>query len=327
MIRAIEIIEALGLENNEVKKLAPQYPKIKHPHLIALYWTENKNDEENDKFRPCKPYFDIDVFYRRYAFVAQRLLDLTLAESLIQKAIELDPNYGYSFSVLGDVLKDQHKYDLAIINYRKALHLDPDDCTYYAEIARCYLLKGDLEQAKRHWNFALEKDKDCKDLRFQYRWAGYLYWDNRFQEALQKTLFILKKNKHQIGCYLLRAMIMKHYPDDYEIKDILFWFEKYYVRPYLASISYYYCEYVIFLTDWGCEGDYSIIFTYFKEVVKHQVSYDLAQDDLYSLNMLQYAESPQNYSTYTSIEGHMKRVVDTWKKFELQLLFFYLFED
>ncbi len=74
--------------------------------------SERENDKKKEEkeegmsnMESSKPFFDKDVFYRRYSFVSQRLLELDLSESLIRKSISLDANYGYSFSVLADILQ------------------------------------------------------------------------------------------------------------------------------------------------------------------------------------------------------------------------------
>lgn len=73
--------------------------------------------------------------------------DFDGALSLFEKAAELDPESFPAQYGIGGVYRRQEQFARAIHAYERALVIEPDDAYTLAEIARCYLLLGDAEQA------------------------------------------------------------------------------------------------------------------------------------------------------------------------------------
>lgn len=96
------------------------------------------------------------------------LRNKTYSEAIVnfKKAMEIDPkgchggNLGETYMMLGS-------YDKAIQEFTKHLKLCPDDSLSYEMLARCYFKKGDLKKAKDNFLRSCEMGNEfsCKQLK------------------------------------------------------------------------------------------------------------------------------------------------------------------
>jgi len=75
-----------------------------------------------------------------------------------KKAIELDPNYALPHNNLGNVLKDQQKREEAIVEYKKAIELDPNDALPHNNLGIALRDQGKDEEAIVEYKKAIELD-------------------------------------------------------------------------------------------------------------------------------------------------------------------------
>ena len=76
----------------------------------------------------------------------------------------------------GHLLEDLKKYDEAVIQYEKAVQLDPSNTNLYKNISAAYERKNDYKKAisaYRKYYASLDKEKQTPDLQFQF---GRLYY-------------------------------------------------------------------------------------------------------------------------------------------------------
>jgi tetratricopeptide (TPR) repeat protein len=77
-------------------------------------------------------------------------LDLQQIESLLKKAIALDPKFAEAHLQLGNLYSDQNKYAESIPEYERALELSPDLADVHYRLGQAYVHTGEKEQAQQH---------------------------------------------------------------------------------------------------------------------------------------------------------------------------------
>jgi tetratricopeptide (TPR) repeat protein len=70
----------------------------------------------------------------------------------------LNYHSAFTFFKLGYCYKENGDYDLAIENYEKAIHIDPNDEDFYVQLGDAKRLKGDMEGAIKDYSKAIEID-------------------------------------------------------------------------------------------------------------------------------------------------------------------------
>ena len=81
-----------------------------------------------------------------------------LAESMADKALEIDPNLSMAHSVLGDIYRDRYEWMKAKSSYLRALTLNPDDVEANEQYAQMLWRANYFEEALKHSSKAAELD-------------------------------------------------------------------------------------------------------------------------------------------------------------------------
>jgi tetratricopeptide (TPR) repeat protein len=100
-------------------------------------------------------------------------LDLQQIESLLKKAIGLDPKFGEAYLQLGNLYSDQNKYRESIPEYERALDLIPDLADGHYRLGQAYVHTGDKDRAQQQFQVyqqlraqhLAEVDKQRADIR------------------------------------------------------------------------------------------------------------------------------------------------------------------
>ena len=115
--------------------------------------------------------------YHNMGLILARMGKLDQAEKLFINAIELKEDFASAYSALGNLYRLKEKPLRAIQNFRKATEYDPDNPTYYYNLAMSFVEVGETGQAARMFEKALSLDPG-------------------FEEAKTKLSQITKHTKH-----------------------------------------------------------------------------------------------------------------------------------
>ena len=117
----------------------------------------NVSDESADRLRRfaelhpenalANYYYAVSLWKRRKS--AQDVADVPKVESLLEKAIRLDPGLGAAFLQLGILRAEQKDFPSAIAAYQKAIGLSPRLEEAHYRLAQVYRQSGEKEQAER----------------------------------------------------------------------------------------------------------------------------------------------------------------------------------
>jgi TolB-like protein/Tfp pilus assembly protein PilF len=91
-----------------------------------------------------------------YGYIAARRYPEAIA--LLQKTLELDPNFGQTYRCLGEALELSGQLDQAIVEYEKGCSVSNDDRIVMI-LAHAYALRGDREKALQRLNQAKELEE------------------------------------------------------------------------------------------------------------------------------------------------------------------------
>ncbi len=89
--------------------------------------------------------------YREKGYRLQSVGDYSGALVNYQKAVQIDPNYAEVHNDLGIIYESMGDEDKALFMYNKALKLDPDNLATYTNLAFLYEKRGDIENATLYW--------------------------------------------------------------------------------------------------------------------------------------------------------------------------------
>jgi tetratricopeptide (TPR) repeat protein len=108
-----------------------------------------------------------------------------------KKALEIDPNYDAAHNNLGNALLRKGQIDEAIIHYQKALEINPNHAKAQNNLGNAFLQKGQIDEAIIHYQKALEINPDFAKV--HYNLGDALLQKGRLDEAIaqfQKALEI-----------------------------------------------------------------------------------------------------------------------------------------
>jgi predicted Zn-dependent protease len=83
---------------------------------------------------------------------------LQLSENALGKINEIDPNSVIAHEIAGEIDESMHNYDLALVEYRKAIDLAPHQPGTHMHMANSYWLTGKWESAQAEFKAELEND-------------------------------------------------------------------------------------------------------------------------------------------------------------------------
>jgi tetratricopeptide (TPR) repeat protein len=133
-----------------------------------LYFWDKKYDEALPAFEEASQNIEdkpeglsILYFDQGYIYAAKGSLDQALIN--YTKAIELDPTLPDAYNNRGNIYDDQKQYDLAIADYNRAIELRPDYVEAYNNRGNAYTGKGDHERAIADYNKAVELNPDYEN--------------------------------------------------------------------------------------------------------------------------------------------------------------------
>jgi len=103
-----------------------------------------------------------------------------------KKAIEIDPNFAFSWDNLGVCYRKSNQYEKAIEAYKKSLEINPEGRMPLMNIAVTYNLKKEFEEAIVYYNKFISIYKD--DPEGYYGLGLILYTNNKQEEGLASLI-------------------------------------------------------------------------------------------------------------------------------------------
>ena len=91
---------------------------------------------------------------RGYAYKSKGEYDRAVLE--YNKAIEIDPRFNMSYNNLGNIYRNKGEYDRAILDFTKAIEIDPKDAIAYTNRGRAFYDKGKYDRAIKDHTKAIE---------------------------------------------------------------------------------------------------------------------------------------------------------------------------
>jgi tetratricopeptide (TPR) repeat protein len=83
---------------------------------------------------------------------------LQLSEDSLKKINEIDPNSVVAHEIAGEIDESMHNYDVALVEYKKAIDIDPHQPGTHMRMAKAYMLIGKWESAQAEFKVELEND-------------------------------------------------------------------------------------------------------------------------------------------------------------------------
>jgi tetratricopeptide (TPR) repeat protein len=108
---------------------------------------------------------------------------LQMSENALAKIDEIDPNSVVAHEIAGEVDESMHNYDLAMVEYKKAIDLAPHEPGTHMHMANAYWLTGKWASAQTEFKAELENDPNNCTARWKLANA-MLEADDSAQDAL-----------------------------------------------------------------------------------------------------------------------------------------------
>lgn len=125
--------------------------------------------------------------------------DLSRAEELYRKAIEIDPNYAVAYSNLGYILHTLERYDEAEVAYRKAIEIDPNYAIVYYNLGITLDELKQYDEAEKSYRKALALDPN--NVSAYYNLGKVLNDLKRYDEAEAAYRKVLEINPNHTDAY------------------------------------------------------------------------------------------------------------------------------
>jgi Tfp pilus assembly protein PilF len=156
-----------------------------HASLAALYFYQGRKDlmpEEAKKALAFNPNeIDAKIWWANYDMACG---DFLSAKDLINQVLESDPIFFPARMILGEILRMEGDIDGAIREQVKILEQDPRNVYAAQKLARAYIDKDDLPEA-RH-SLENHSPDDQPEFEIKLAWALLLALEGKTKEALEK---------------------------------------------------------------------------------------------------------------------------------------------
>lgn len=123
--------------------------------------------------------------YNNIGYYQLRSSDYKKSISNFQKALQLDPNYGFAYDNLGYALIQTGQFEEGKKQLEKALETDNNDSAYnYRNFALYYLAKNEIEKAESNFQLAFESETVPVDL-LELHYANFLIKQGETEKGME----------------------------------------------------------------------------------------------------------------------------------------------
>jgi len=167
--------------NEKAKALAQKVSEKERLYIEAYYASGDKElsilQEMAEKYPKEKQvHYELASHYD-----SDEMFDKAIEE--YEKALELDPNYGYALNSFAYMYSDMGEYEKSIEYFKRYASINPNDANPVDSVAELYFRMGRLDEAVAKYKEVLEIRPDF----FQTYWRiGYIYaLKENYQQALE----------------------------------------------------------------------------------------------------------------------------------------------
>ncbi len=196
-VPAIENLEKLLATLSKRKYIAPSAFSLVYAHIsMANFKNNNKEDASLAAIYSAETGYDNKQFYTSLVSEYKKLNALYILEGSLKYLIKEEPDYVLSYSIYGELYRNNKKYDDSIEMYNRALDLDDTKDDLFAERAISYYKNNNYLKALNDFESAL-KLHPHKAI-YIYNKACMLALLGKKSEALQNLKLALIEDKKLI---------------------------------------------------------------------------------------------------------------------------------
>ncbi len=126
------------------------------------------------------------------------------AISILNKTIELLPDYSPTYVNLSDIFYYQQEFDSAMVYIKKAQNIAPDSTSYIINEGSILIQKKELDQALKLFQNVYEKDKNNATALYS---ISYVYYTASYLDSALKYINLAIDKKEKADFYKLKAEI------------------------------------------------------------------------------------------------------------------------
>lgn len=249
---------------------------------IAAYREAIKNNPQNDDAKLGLS----DALAAKGIEVAGDANNIAAA-TYLEEAVKLDPKNDVAYAKLGEVYDARNESGKALVNYEKALQINPELTTLYVPVGISYLNGGEI--AKAEYSLQNAEKRGVSDAEFHNLKGMVLYRQNKNAEALsafEKALAL--DNRNATAKYYRAAIFDRMDQPDRSIaayREIIATDPGYSAAWFDLGVMYY------------NRGDYANAVSAYKEAVRSDPQYHQAHFNLASTyrQLERYADANVEY--------------------------------
>ena len=127
------------------------------------------------------------------------------------KKIDQSPNIAEYYIQRAEVLNNEKRYDLAILDYQQAIQLEPDNCASYYKLGDAYFAADQTTKALEYYKLAERTNPN--DVESVFKHAQFLYFVRQFDKGKIKFGKLLNLNPEHVEGHFYSAMLHKESGD------------------------------------------------------------------------------------------------------------------
>ena len=178
--------------------------------IISNYALICEEKEENDKaiklYEKCTKRFPNHIYSKlNLSFLYYKLNNLEKAKTIIEEAIELNPNLPNGYCIRGLILKSLNKYDKSELSFKKSIELDKNYIDAYINLGLLNKDNNKYNEAEEYYLKALEINSKSAITHLN---LGACYKEmQEIEKAILHTEIAIELDEKLENCYLNLATI------------------------------------------------------------------------------------------------------------------------
>lgn len=168
------------IHKNKNENLLPSQDEMSE--IKNLFNSNELNLLEKKTKELIKKYPNVSIFYNILGFISQNKNNYDEAILNFNKAIDINPYFDQAHNNLGNVLYTKGKYEKAIESYKKTIEINPKYAEAYSNLGNALAKSGKFEEAISNQKYALKLKPDIPE--FYDNLGSSLTELGKFEEAI-----------------------------------------------------------------------------------------------------------------------------------------------